>query len=150
MKHKSIGDAAPWARVPWPRCLTASGELGTHTVFRRLARAVQVKEFVGILRHLDYGVYVAHSHNAAFEDLVNDVAGLFERSQDVDTLAATAATLAHCARLPQLRLCEAAAQTASALQAKAVDKLDECAEQLSSVADAAMKVPCRLTSSRCG
>lgn len=105
---------------------------------------MQVKELVSILEHLDYAVYVAHNHNAAFEDLVNDVAGLFERSQDSDALAAAAAALAHCAQLPQLQLCEAATQTAAVLRSKAVDKLDECAEQLSSISDAAMKVcaPC--------
>lgn len=104
---------------------------------------MQVKELVGILRHLDYAVYVAHNHNAAFEDLVNDVAGLFERAQDSDALAAAAAALAHCAQLPQLQLCEAATQTSAALRSKAVDKLDECAEQLSSISDAAMKVRAR-------
>eukprot|EP00892_Ulva_mutabilis_P001238 jgi/Ulvmu1/11114/UM070_0030.1 len=98
-----------------------------------------VKALVGVLQHLDYGVYVAHSHSAAFEDLVNDVAGLFERSQDSDTLTATAATLAHCAQLPQLRLCEAATQTAGALQAKAAEKLDACALRLSSITDVALK-----------
>lgn len=101
---------------------------------------MQVKELLGILRHLDYAVYVAHSHHAAFADLLDDVAGLFERSQDGAALAAAAAALAHCAQLPQLQLCETAAQTAAVLRSKAVERLDECAERLSTVTDAAMKV----------
>lgn len=102
-----------------------------------------MKELLGILRHLDYAVYVAHSHHAAFADLVDDVAGLFERSQDGAALAAAAAALAHCAQLPQLQLCETATQTAAALRSKAVERLDECAERLSTVTDAAMKVRLR-------
>jgi hypothetical protein len=82
-----------------------------------------------MLPFMDLGMFSIQQHEEALEELINDVAGLFERLQDAEGLSACALALVHAASLKQLALANSAVQTAQVL-------LETCSQQLVSAVDA--------------
>jgi hypothetical protein len=112
----------------------------SHVYVHACGRTVQVAELVTLLSHAELGLYAAQRREAAFEALVDTVAGLFERQTDVAALSACAAALAAAADLPQPPLASAAANAADVLASQCGARLDEAAARLNDITDEDIRV----------
>jgi hypothetical protein len=94
----------------------------------KLSWSLQVAELARLLPFMDLGMFSVHQRQEVFEELINDVAGLFERLQDAEALSACALMLVHAASVKHPAAANTAVQTAQVL-------VDTCSQQLISAVD---------------
>ena len=112
-----------------------------------MAPRSQVAELARCVPLMDCAMFSSQRAEAAFEALVGDAAGLFERLQDTEALSALAAALVHAAALEQPGLSDAAAQAAQVLVDTVSGQVAAAGERLGRTDDAALAVRSAVTTS---
>jgi hypothetical protein len=101
---------------------------------------MQAAELANLVPHLDTALFSVQHREPLFEELISELAALFERLHDTDALSALALALHHCAGLPQPPLADVAGHAADVLLTTCVKTLESAAAALAHINDNDLRV----------